>query len=91
MKEIGDIELFVVQAIAEVTQLPPESVWDKHGENVFREFGLDELLALDLVETLEHRYRIELPVDRIDELVSVDGAAALVREILSSAGAATAS
>ncbi len=84
VRELSDIELFVVQAMAEVTQLAPESIWDKHSDNVFREYGIDELLALDLIGVLEHRYRIELPADRIGDLVSVDGAVALVRQMLAS-------
>jgi len=86
VRELNDIELFVVQAMAEVTQLPAESIWDKRAYNVFQEYGLDELLALDLIGVLEHRYRIEVPADRIADLVSVDGAVALVKDILDRTG-----
>ena len=82
MEESGDIENFVVLAVAEVTQLSPEDLWTKRSANVFQEFGLDELLALEIVETLEHRYRIQVPEERIGEITSVDGTVALVKEIL---------
>ena len=84
--ETGDIENFVVQAVAEVTNLSPGDLWAKRGVNVFQEFGLDQLLALEIVETLEHRYRIQVPEERISEITSVNGTVALVKEILVASG-----
>ena len=84
MQETGDIENFVVQAVAEVTNLSPRDLWARRSANVFQEDGLDQLLALEIVETLEHRYRIQVPEERIGEITSVDGTVALVKEILAS-------
>ena len=82
MDEIGEIEEFVVQTVAEVAELSEEEVWDKRHRNIFQEVGLDSLLALEIIANLEDHYRIEVPGDRLVEIATVAGAISLVKDMV---------
>jgi acyl carrier protein len=81
-----NIERAVTEVVAEVSEKPEEELWRQRNCHLFEEVGLDSLLALEIVATLERKYRIEVPEERIVDVTTLSAAIALVKEMLSEEG-----
>ena len=88
---LDDIERTVTTVVAEIAELAPDDLWAKKDAHLFEELGLDSLLALEIVASLERRYRIQVPEERIVEVTTLAEAINLVKEILAPTGDTVAS
>jgi acyl carrier protein len=82
--EFDSISQTVTSVVAEVAELPEQELWRKRDADLFEDLGLDSLLALEIVASLERKYRIEVPEERIVEVRTLAQAIDLVRETLGS-------
>ncbi len=77
---MDEIEATVTGIVAEVAELPEEQLWKRRDEHLFEDIGLDSLLALEIIASLERKYHIEVPEEKIIEVTTLSDAIALVRE-----------
>jgi acyl carrier protein len=81
-----NVERAVTEVVAEVSEKPEEELWAQRNSHLFEEVGLDSLLALEIVATLERKYRIEVPEERIVDVTTLSAAIDLVKEMLREQG-----
>ena len=81
-----NIERAVTEVVAEISEKSEEDIWQQRDKHLFEEVGLDSLLALEIVATLERKYRIEVPEERIVDVTTLTAAIALVKEMLREGG-----
>ena len=86
--EYDSIAQTVTRIVAEVAELPEEELWAKRDARLFDDLGLDSLLALEIVASIEREYRIEVPEERIVEITTLAEAIDLVRGILGESASA---
>lgn len=77
-----EIERTVTQVVAEVSEKKEEEIWEKRDQNLFKDLGLDSLLALEIVAMLENKYNISVPEERIIEIATLNDAIHLVEDML---------
>jgi acyl carrier protein len=80
------IERDVTGVVAEVSEKPAEELWGQKDSHLFEEVGLDSLLALEIVATLERKYRIEVPEEKIVDVTTLSAAVTLVKDMLQEQG-----
>jgi acyl carrier protein len=81
-----NVERAVTEVVAEVSEKPAEELWAQRDSHLFEEVGLDSLLALEIVATLERKYRIEVPEERIVDVTTLSAAIDLVKTMLREQG-----
>jgi len=81
---MDEIEATVTGIVAEVAELSEEELWRRRDEHLFEDIGLDSLLALEIIASIERKYRIEVPEEKIVEVTTLSEAISLVREALGS-------
>ena len=79
---LDELEQSVTSVVAEIAELPEEEIWAKRDADLFDDLGLDSLLALEIVASLERKYRIQVAEERIVEVRTLSQAIALVRETI---------
>jgi len=80
------VERAVTEVVAEVAEKSEEELWEQRNAHLFDDVGLDSLLALEIVATLERKYRIEVPEERIVDVTTLSAAIELVKEMLREEG-----
>jgi len=68
--------------IAEIVEVPEESITDTSS---FADLGADSLMALEIVASIEKKYRIQVPEEDLQRIKSFGDTIALVREYLARA------
>jgi acyl carrier protein len=68
--------------IAEIVELPEESITESSS---FQDLGADSLMALEIVASIEKKYRIHIPEEELQRVKSFGDTIALVREYLARA------
>lgn len=81
-----EIEKTVAQTVAEVAEKSEQEIWEKRNLHLFKEVGLDSLLALEIIAMLERKYKISVPEERIVDLATLNDAINLVKETLKQDG-----
>ncbi len=73
-----DITKQVIEIIGEALNMPPEEISpDSHLQN---NLGYDSLLMADLYMTIQERYGIKIPLDRIEQVETVQDCVDLALE-----------
>jgi acyl carrier protein len=80
------IEETVTSVVAEVSEKPEEELWEQRDSHLFEDVGLDSLLALEIITTLERKYRIEVPEEKIVDVTTLNLAIELVKDMLKEQG-----
>lgn len=75
----GDIRAL----IAEIVEIPIERIKD---DSSFADLGADSLMALEIVASIEKKYRIQVPEEELQRVKSFGDTIALVKEYLARAG-----
>jgi acyl carrier protein len=81
-----NVERAVTEVVAEVSEKSEEELWEKRNSHLFEDVGLDSLLALEIVATLERKYRIEVSEEKIVDVTTLMAAIALVKATLDEQG-----
>ncbi len=81
-----EIEKTVTRTVAEVAEKSEDEIWEKRNQHLFKEVGLDSLLALEIIAMLERKYKIVVPEERIVDLATLNDAIKLVKETLQQQG-----
>jgi len=66
--------------IAEIVEVPDEQVGDD--TSLADELGVDSLMALEIVATIEKKYHIQIPEEKLQQVKTLNDTVALAREFL---------
>ena len=79
-----EIRAEVKRLIAEVTEREPDEIADTA---LFTEdLGVDSLMAMEIMVTLDKRFKIDLPEEEFNTIKNVDDAVAVIEHYLSQRG-----
>jgi len=76
------IEREIVQIISEILEMDEEVIWGNRDLNFITDLGLDSLLALEIVASIEKKYKIEIDEERLTEVLSLNDSINLVKSLL---------
>ncbi len=68
------------QIIADIVEIPPEQVGDD--TSLADELGVDSLMALEIVATIEKKYRVQIPEEKLQQVKTLNDTVALAQEYL---------
>jgi len=77
-----NIEDEVKQLIAGILEVEPEKI--APDVRLVEDLGMDSMMALEILVSVEKRYHIKIPEEKLSKITSLKGAVALVKEYLSS-------
>lgn len=60
-------------------EIEPEEIKD---DDLFSDHDMDSVLAIQLIAVLEDKYDITVPNDRVEEMVSINAAVDIVKELM---------
>ena len=73
----------VRQIIADIVEVPAEQVGDDM--SLSEDLGVDSLMALEIVATIEKKYRVQIPEERLQQVKTLNDTVALAQEYISKA------
>ncbi|RJQ65549.1 MAG: hypothetical protein C4519_27745 [Desulfobacteraceae bacterium] len=79
---VGDLEKKITQIVSEILEMDEQEIWEKRKLNFFKDMGLDSLLALEIVASIEKRFRIEIAEERLRDVSTLEQTISLVEELL---------
>ena len=68
------------QIIADIVEIPAEQVGDN--TSLADELGVDSLMALEIVATIEKKYRVQIPEEKLQRVKTLNDTVALAQEYL---------
>ena len=78
------LEKEITKLIAEIIETDDEEVWENRDKHLFEDLGLDSLLGLEIIASIEKKYRIEIEEDRLQEITTLNKTIKLVKDVLAS-------
>lgn len=79
-KSLEEIKKEVKKLIAEITEIPEKDL--KEDAKFVEDLGIDSMMALEVVASLEKKYRITIPEDDIPTVRSLGNVYALLEKLL---------
>jgi len=76
------IRMKIKELVASVTEREPEEIPDNIG---FRELGVDSLLGMELMLAIDKKFKIDIPEEEFEKLLTVDEAVPVVERYLAEA------
>ncbi len=70
----------VRQIIADIVEVSPEQVGDD--TPLGSDLGVDSLMALEIVATIEKKYRVKIPEERLQQVKTLNDTVALAQEFI---------
>ncbi len=77
------IRMHIKELVASVTERAAEEIQD--GARLKEDLGVDSLLALELMLAIDKKFRIDIPDEEFEKLLTVDDAVPVVQRHLESA------
>ncbi|MCR4336871.1 MAG: acyl carrier protein [Candidatus Omnitrophica bacterium] len=75
-----DIEKDIRELVAEILETEPEQI---RGDAKFvKDLGMDSMMALEVLASIEKKYRIIIPEDKLAQFVDLNTTVAIVRAIM---------
>ncbi len=68
------------QIIADIVEIPAEQVGDD--TSLADELGVDSLMALEIVATIEKKYRVQIPEEKLEQVKTLSDTVALAEEFI---------
>lgn len=65
------IEKEITDLVAEIIEMDTEKLWENRDKHFVEELDVDSMVALEILASLEKKYRIDIPEEDILELTSV--------------------
>jgi acyl carrier protein len=78
----------ITRIVAEVTELDVDEIWQQRDKHFMDDLGIDSMLALEIVASIEKKYRIEIPEEALLDVTSLNATIDLVQRLLSESAAA---
>ena len=82
------LEQEITAIVAEVTEIDDKELWENRGKHFMEELDIDSMLGLEIVASIEKKYRIEIDEEELLDITSLDATVALVKRHLEANAAA---
>jgi len=82
---VTDLEKEITLIVSEITEIEEDEIWEKKEANFFQELEVDSLLALEILASIEKKYKISIPEERLVDITSLNATINLTKEILAEA------
>jgi len=82
LPSIDSLEYEITTITAGIIELDITEIWAKRDAHFFKDMEIDSLLALEILASVEKRYQIEVPEERLSEITTLTGTIELVRSLL---------
>jgi len=73
------IRMKIKELVASVTEREPEEIPDNVG---FRDLGVDSLLVMELMLAIDKKFKIDIPEEEFEKLLTVDDTVPVVERYL---------
>ena len=74
-----NLEKEVTALVAEIVEMDEDELWQKKDQHFVEDLGIDSMLALEILASLEKKFRIEIPEENVLDLTSIQSTINLVR------------
>ncbi len=75
-----NVEKDVRELVAEVLEVEPDTI--DGSAHFVKDLGMDSMMALEILASIEKKYRIVIPEDTLPKFTSLNQTAAIVKGIL---------
>ena len=82
------LEQEITAIVAEVAEIDEQELWEKRDKHFIEELDIDSMLGLEIVASIEKKYRIEIDEEELLDITSLDATIALVKRHLEANAAA---
>ncbi|KAA3605160.1 MAG: acyl carrier protein [Planctomycetota bacterium] len=84
---MSELEKQVTALVAEIFEMEDSELWEKRSQHFVEDLGIDSMLALEVLASLERTFRIEIPEESVLEMTSLDSTIGLVKAKVEQAAA----
>ena len=72
----------ITAIVAEVTEIDEKELWDQRDKHFMEDLDVDSMLALEIVASIEKKYRIEIEEEELLDITSLSATIDLVQRLL---------
>ncbi len=72
----------ITAIVAEVTEIDEKELWDQRDKHFMEDLDIDSMLALEIVASIEKKYRIEIEEEELLDITSLNATIGLVQRLL---------
>jgi len=76
------LEQDITAIVAEVTEIDDKELWDQRDKHFMEDLDIDSMLALEIVASIEKKYRIEIEEEELLDVTSLNATIELVQRLL---------
>ncbi|MDJ0850698.1 MAG: acyl carrier protein [Myxococcota bacterium] len=76
------LEQEITAIVAEVTEIDESELWDKRDKHFMEDLEIDSMLALEIVASIEKKYRIEIEEEELLDITSLNATIELVQRVI---------
>ena len=80
LKEKVNIEQEIRELVAEVLEVDPSEIEGK--AKFVKDLGMDSMMALEILASIEKKYRIAIPEDMLPKFTDLDETVSIVKGVL---------
>ena len=77
-----EIEREIGVIVSNILEIDESELWEHRDKNLFEVLELDSLLALEIVASLERKYKIEIYEDTLEEITTLDKIIEITNQLL---------
>ena len=82
------LEQDITAIVAEVTEMDAQELWENRDKHFMEDLDIDSMLALEIVASIEKKYRIEIEEEALLDITSLNATIALVQQLVDKDAAA---
>ena len=79
---MDQLEQEITSIVAEIVEIEAPELWDMREKHFTEELEIDSMLALEILASVEKKYRIEISEEELLDITSLSATIALVRRVL---------
>ncbi len=76
------LEQEITAIVAEVAEIDEQELWEKRDKHFIEELDIDSMLVLEIVASIEKKYRIEIEEEELLDITSLNATIELVQRLL---------
>ncbi len=79
---MSQLEQEITAIVAEVTEIDEKELWEQRDKHFMEDLAIDSMLALEIVASIEKKYRIEIEEEELLDVTSLTATINLVKREL---------
>ena len=76
------LEQEITAIVAEVTEMDENELWEQRDKHFMEDLDIDSMLALEIVASIEKKYRIEIEEEQLLDITSLGATIQLVQALI---------